>query len=259
MGKVVSVTNQKGGVAKTTTTINLSSGLSLLKKRVLVIDMDSQANTTSGFGIERKDIKYSSYEVLLEKTDIKNAIINIRENIHIIPSRPELIGAEIELIDVEEREKRLKKSIEIIRKNYNVILIDTPPSLGLLTINSLVASDSVLIPLQCEYYALEGVSQLLYTLKLVKKNLNPYLEIEGVLLTMYDLRINLSKQVAEEVKKFFGEKVYKTVIPRNVKLSEAPSFGKTIHEYCSWSKGAISYLELAKEFIQRTNQGNDEF
>lgn len=251
MGKIVAITNQKGGVAKTTTVVNLASGISIFKEKILVVDMDSQANTTSGFGVGKERIKSSSYDVLLGRIDIKDAVLNIRDNIDIIPSTPELIGAEVELIEVEGREKKLKNSLDRIKNNYRVVLIDTPPSLGLLTVNSLVASDSVLIPLQCEYYALEGVSQLLYTLKLIKKNLNPSLQIEGVLLTMYDLRLNLSKQVADEVRKFFSDKVYETVIPRNVKLSEAPSFGKTIYEYCSWSKGAEAYLKLAEEFLER--------
>jgi len=249
MGKVVSVCNQKGGVGKTTTVINLASSISLIGENVLVVDMDSQANTTSGFGVDKRNIENSVYEVLLEKLPVEKVLLKVREKIDLIPSNTNLIGAEVELINEENRERRLKVALDRIKDKYRIILIDTPPSLGLLTINSLVVSNSVLIPLQCEYYALEGVGQLLYTIKLVKKNLNPELEIEGVLLTMFDSRLNLSKEVAEEVKKFFGDRVYNTVIPRNVKLSEAPSFGKTIHEYCSWCKGAISYFEFGKEFL----------
>ena len=251
MAKIIGVANQKGGVGKTTTVINLAAGLAHEGKKVLVADMDSQANTTSGFGIDKKKLEKSVYQVLVGNLTLKDVMMTPRERIDLLPAKTELIGAEVELVNASSRETRLKNALAGIRDNYDFILIDTPPSLGMLTINSLVAAEEILIPLQCEYYALEGVGQLLYTIKLIKSGLNPDLEISGVLLTMFDGRLNLSQQVADEVRKFFNDKVFKAVIPRNVRLSEAPSFGKTIIEYCSWSKGATSYIELAQELIKK--------
>jgi chromosome partitioning protein len=252
LGKAVAIFNQKGGVGKTTTNINLAACLALKGKKILIIDIDPQGNTTSGVGISKKGLVKTMYEVLindgLEPTD---AIIPTRvKNLDIIPASVQLAGAEIELIQLEGREKRLKKALDKIKGNYDYIFIDCPPSLGLLTINSLTAVDSVLIPIQCEFYALEGVSQLMSTVELVKKSLNIALEIQGVILSMFDGRTNLSIQVVEEVKKYFKEKVYTTVIPRNIRLAEAPSFGLPIMEYDPKSKGAEAYAEFAEEFLE---------
>lgn len=251
MGKAIAIFNQKGGVGKTTTNINLGACLAQKKKRVLIIDIDPQGNTTSGIGIDKKKLELSVYEILINDTLQPNqAVMNTCvKNLDIIPSSVKLAGAEIELVEMEAREKRLKKVIDSIKEDYDYVFIDCPPSLGLLTINSLTAVDSVLIPIQCEFYALEGVSQLMSTVELVKKNLNPKLEIQGVILSMFDGRTNLSIQVVDEVKKYFKEKVYTTIIPRNVRLAEAPSYGLPIVEYDPKSKGAEAYLDFADEFL----------
>lgn len=252
MGKTIAIFNQKGGVGKTTTNINLASCLALKGKRILVMDIDPQGNTTSGLGIAKKTLEKSMYDILIDDSiDPAKAILRTSiENLRILPASVQLAGGEIELVQIEGREHRLKKAIEKIRGEYDYIFIDCPPSLGLLTINSLTAVDSVLIPIQCEFYALEGVSQLMSTIDLVKKNLNPDLEIQGVILSMFDGRTNLSIQVVEEVKKYFKDKVYTTVIPRNVRLAEAPSYGMSIIEYDAKSKGAEAYMEFAAEFLE---------
>ena len=252
MGKAIAIFNQKGGVGKTTTNINLAACLALKGKKILIIDIDPQGNTTSGMGINKKGLKNTMYEVLIDD-DIKpqDAIMHTSiENLDIIPASVQLAGAEIELVQLEAREKRLKRSLDLIKDSYDYIFIDCPPSLGLLTINSLTSVDSVLIPIQCEFYALEGVSQLMSTIELVKQNLNKNLEIQGVILSMFDGRTNLSIQVVEEVKKYFKEKVFTTVIPRNVRLAEAPSYGLPITAYDPKSKGAEAYLEFADEFLE---------
>ncbi|NLO81982.1 MAG: ParA family protein [Clostridiales bacterium] len=254
MSKIISIANQKGGVGKTTTNVNLSACIAERGKRVLAIDIDPQGNTTSGFGIEKNKVQYSIYDVLINELDINRAIIKTKiKNLDIIISKLELAGAEIEMVPMMARETILKKVIEKINEKYDYIFIDCPPSLGLLTINALTASDSVIIPIQCEYYALEGLSQLLNTINLVKKNLNPGLEIEGVVLTMFDARTNLSIQVVEDVKKHFQDKVYRSIIPRNVRLGEAPSHGMPIILYDPRCVGAVAYNELAEEFLE-----NDE-
>lgn len=252
MGKAIAIFNQKGGVGKTTTNINLAACLALKGKKILILDIDPQGNTTSGMGISKKGLDKTMYEVLInDKLKPIDAIIPTRiKNLDIIPASVQLAGAEIELVQLEGREKRLKKALDKIKDNYDYIFIDCPPSLGLLTINSLTAVDSVLIPIQCEFYALEGVSQLMSTIELVKKNMNTSLEIQGVILSMFDGRTNLSIQVVEEVKKYFKEKVYTTVIPRNVRLAEAPSYGMPITEYDPKSKGAEAYFEFAEEFLE---------
>ncbi len=251
MGKIVSIANQKGGVGKTTTSINLSTILAKKGKKVLMIDADPQGNASSGVGIDREEIEQSIYDVLINDVQIEEVVkkTNIK-NLDIVPSNINLAGAEVELVSVMSREHRLKEKVDIIKENYDFIIIDCPPSLGLITLNAFTASDSVLIPVQCEYYALEGLGQLLNTISLVKKHLNKEIEIEGALLTMYDIRTNLSNQVVKEVKKYFNEKVYKNVIPRNVKLSEAPSFGMPISIYEPRSKGAKSYEKFVKEFLK---------
>ena len=254
MGRIISIANQKGGVGKTTTAINLSTVLAKRNKKTLLIDMDPQGNATSGVGIE-KNLEKSIYNVLIAETSIEEAILKTNiKNLDICPSTINLAGAEVELVSMMSREMRLKEKLENIKNNYDYILIDCPPSLGLITLNAFTASNSVLIPVQCEYYALEGLGQLLNTVKLVKKHLNKDLEIEGALLTMFDTRTNLSKQVVDEVKKYFGDKVYKTVIPRNVKLSEAPSYGMPITVYDSRSKGAKCYDKLGKEVIKNNEE-----
>ena len=250
MGKVIAVFNQKGGVGKTTTNVNLSASIAKMGKKVLVLDLDPQGNSTSGYGIEKNEVESTIYEVLINNDNIEEAIIKTEfENIDIVASATELAGAEIEFTSVEEREYILKKAIDKVKDNYDYIFIDCPPSLGMLTINCLTAVDSVLIPIQCEYYALEGVSQLMETISLIKRSLNPDLEIQGVVLSMFDGRANLSIQVVEEVKKYFKGRVYTTLIPRNVRLAEAPSHGKPAIYYDSRCKGSMAYLELAEEFI----------
>ena len=253
MGKIISVANQKGGVGKTTTTINLSTMLAKKGKKVLLIDADPQGNATSGVGAE-KDGEFSTYDILVGEVEMDEVVEKtVIKNLLVCPSNINLAGAEVELVSMMSREQRLKEKLEKIKNNFDYILIDCPPSLGLITLNAFTASDSVLIPVQCEYYALEGLGQLLNTINLVKKHLNKDIEIEGALLTMYDARTNLSNQVVKEVKKYFNDKVYKTVIPRNVRLSEAPSYGMPITEYDPRSKGAKMYEKFTKEFL-KTNE-----
>ena len=250
MGKIVSIVNQKGGVGKTTTAVNLASSVAQMGKKVLLVDMDSQANATSSFGILQKKVKYTIYDILINNIDIKDVIVTSAfDNIDVVPSHIDLAGAEIEMVVADNREFLLKNALNSIRHLYDFIFIDCPPSLGLLTLNGLAASNSILIPIQPEYFALEGVSKLINTVRQVKKRINPSLFLEGVLLTMYDGRLNLTLQVAEEVKKYFGNKVYKNVIPRNVRLCEAPSHGMPVSAYDRYSKGALCYRELAKEFV----------
>lgn len=250
MGRIISIANQKGGVGKSTTVINLGAFLAIAEQRILLIDMDPQGNTSSGIGIDTQNLGNTIYELLIGSADIVTATSKTQiDNLEIIPSNINLIGAEIELVNTDRREYVLRNIIRPIADKYDFILIDTPPSLSILTLNALVASDSVLVPIQCEYLALEGVGKLMNTIKLVKKSLNPPLEIEGILLTMHDNRTNLSKQVENEVKKFFNEKVFKAVIPRNIKLSESPGFGQPIVLYDINSKGAESYASLAKEIM----------
>lgn len=255
MARIIAIANQKGGVGKTTTAINLSACLALMGKKVLVVDSDPQGNTTSGLGVNKSALEKSIYEVLVEGTPVSDLVIPTQvQGLHLLPATMDLAGAEIELVPMMSREYRLKKALQEIRDRYGLIIIDCPPSLGLLTINALAAADSVLVPIQCEYYALEGLSHLMNTFKLVQANLNPSLEIEGVVLTMFDGRTNLSIQVADEVKRFFKGKVYRSVIARNVRLSEAPSHGKAIALYDPRSKGAEAYSELAKEVAESVEE-----
>jgi len=258
LGKAIAIFNQKGGVGKTTTNVNLAACLAFRGKKVLILDIDSQGNATSGVGISKKGLEVTLYDVLIDESiEPESAIIKTGiENLDIIPASVNLAGAEIELVQLEGRERRLKKAIEKIKSKYDFIFVDCPPSLGLLSINSLTAVDSVLIPIQCEFYALEGVSQLMSTVELVQKSLNPGLQIQGVILSMFDGRTNLSIQVVEEVKKYFREKVYSTVIPRNIRLAEAPSFGMPIIEYDPKSKGAEAYLEFADEFLELESESS---
>ena len=251
MGKAIAIFNQKGGVGKTTTNINLAACLAIKGKKILILDIDPQGNTTSGVGISKKDLDITTHEILVEDTyHPEEAIISTGiENLDIMPASVQLAGAEVELIELAGREKRLKRAIDILKPKYDYIFIDCPPSLGILTINSLTAVDSVLIPIQCEFYALEGVSQLMSTIDIVRRNMNPNLKIEGVILSMFDGRTNLSIQVVEEVKKYFKEKVYTTVIPRNVRLAEAPSYGMPVIQYDPKSAGAQAYMEFADEFL----------
>lgn len=256
MGKAIAIFNQKGGVGKTTTNINLAACLAMKGKRILIIDVDPQGNTTSGMGISKKNLEATTYEILIEDNyHPEEAILSTTvENLDIMPASVQLAGAEVQLIELAGREKRLKRAIDLLRPMYDYIFIDCPPSLGILTINSLTAVDSVLIPIQCEFYALEGVSQLMSTIDIVQRNLNPALEIEGVILSMFDGRTNLSIQVVEEVKKYFKEKVYTTVIPRNVRLAEAPSYGMPVIQYDPKSSGAIAYKEFADEFLSNEEE-----
>lgn len=248
MGRMIAIGNQKGGVGKTTTTVNLGAALAFQGKKVLIIDMDSQGNATSGLGIERADVKQSVYEVLVDQIEAAGAILpTSRENLWILPSTLQLAGAEIELATADYRESRLKQAIEPIKDDYDYILVDCPPSLGQLSLNAFTASDTILIPVQCEYYALEGLSQLLNTIRLVQRTYNKNFRIEGVLLTMLDARTNLGYEVVEEVRKYFQEKVYQTIITRNVRLSEAPSYGQSVIDYDPKSRGAEMYMDLAKE------------
>ncbi len=248
MGRMIAIGNQKGGVGKTTTTVNLGAALAFQGKKVLIIDMDSQGNATSGLGIERADVKQSVYEVLVDQIEAAGAILpTSRENLWILPSTLQLAGAEIELATADHRESRLKQAIEPIKADYDYILVDCPPSLGQLSLNAFTASDTILIPVQCEYYALEGLSQLLNTIRLVQRTYNKNFRIEGVLLTMLDARTNLGYEVVEEVRKYFQEKVYQTIITRNVRLSEAPSYGQSVIDYDPKSRGAEMYMDLAKE------------
>lgn len=254
MAITIAIANQKGGVGKTTTTINLSASIAVMEKKVLVIDMDPQANSSSGLGFYSKNSENSVYNLLYHPENWKDNIIKTDiDYLHLLPATPDLVGAEIELVDDPKREQKLKTLLSNLSDKYDVIFIDTPPSLGLLTINALVAADSVLIPLQCEYYALEGLSRLIDTIERIKNAYNAKLNILGIILTMFDSRNNLSFQVADEVKKFFTNLLFDIYIPRNIRLSEAPSFGKPIILYDIKSKGATSYLELAQEFIKRIN------
>jgi chromosome partitioning protein len=253
LSRIIAIANQKGGVGKTTTAINHGSCLAVAEKRTLVIDIDPQANATSGLGIKKETVERSIYEVLVEGTPVKELII---PKVHfpcldVLPATRDLVGVEVELVNRPGRETILREALAGVRDEYDFILIDAPPSLGMLTLNTLAAADAVLIPIQCEFYALEGLSQLLNTVRIVQRNLNPSLQIEGVLLTMYDSRLNLSKQVAEEAKEYFGNKVYRATIPRNVRIAEAPSFGEPIVMYDILSVGAKSYLALAQEVIAR--------
>lgn len=250
--RIISVANQKGGVGKTTTTVNLGACLAFTGQKVLLVDIDAQGNATSGVGIRKPDVEKDIYDVLINDEPIKNAIMpSSRENLDIVPATIQLAGAEIELTSMMARESRLKTALVEVADDYDFIFIDCPPSLGHMTINAFTASDSILIPVQCEYYALEGLSQLLNTVRLVQKHFNPTLKIEGVLLTMYDARTNLGAEVVEEVRRYFQEKVYDTIIPRNVRLSEAPSHGLSIIDYDPRSKGAEVYVALAKEVLAR--------
>ena len=251
MTKIIAITNQKGGVGKTTTSVNLAACLAYLGKKTLLVDCDPQCNSTSGLGVDRESYSVSAYDCLADPDKTKDAVLETKyTNLYLLPSSPDMSAAEIELAYEDKREFFLKDAISKIKDNFDFIIIDSPPALGMITINILTAADSVLIPIQCEYYALEGLSQLITTVKTIKKKLNPSIEIEGVLGTMYDGRTNLSIQVLDEVKKFFPDKVYKTIIPRNVRLSESPSFGEPIIEYDITSKGADAYLSLAKEVIK---------
>lgn len=251
MGKVIALANQKGGVGKTTTAINLAASLAVLEYKVLIIDADPQANATSGVGFDVKNVKTSIYECIVDELDPRKIILNTEiPGLDIIPSHIDLVGAEIEMLNLPNREKVLRHVIEKIRADYDFILIDCSPSLGLITVNSLTAADSVIIPVQCEYFALEGLGKLLNTIKIIQSKLHPDLEIEGFLLTMYDSRLNLSNQVQEEVKKHFQDMVFESVIQRNIKLSEAPSFGQPAILYDATSKGAASYMNLAREILQ---------
>ena len=252
MGKAIAIFNQKGGVGKTTTNINLAACLAMKNKKILVLDLDPQGNTTSGLGVSKRTLNATSYDLLVEDDISPDSVIlqTTVKGLDIIPASVDLAGAEIELVRLEGREKRLKKALDKIRDRYDYIFIDCPPSLGLLTINALTAVDSVLIPIQCEFYALEGVSQLVSTIELVRKSLNPHLRIQGVILSMFDGRTNLSIQVVQEVKRYFGDKLYATVIPRNVRLAEAPSYGVPITTYDPRSKGAKAYMAFADEFLE---------
>ena len=250
MGKIISIANQKGGVGKTTTAVNLSAILAKRGKKVLLIDTDPQGNATSGLGLDKK-VEFSSYDVLVSDIEIENVIKDTMvKNLKVCPSNINLAGAEVELVSMMSRESRLKEKLNLIKEKFDYIFIDCPPSLGLITLNAFTASDSVLIPVQCEYYALEGLGQLINTINLVQRHLNSDIRIEGAILTMFDTRTNLSNQVVKEVKNYFEDKVYKTLIPRNVKLSEAPSYGMPISVYDSRSKGAKCYDKLAKEFLK---------
>jgi chromosome partitioning protein len=254
MGKVIALANQKGGVGKTTTAINLGASLAVLEKKTLIIDADPQANATSGTGFDIKKVKTGLYECLIDGIDPNRIVLNSEmENLDLIPSHIDLVGAEIEMLNMPEREFMLKKVVEKVKDKYDYILIDCSPSLGLITVNSLTAADAVLIPVQCEYFALEGLGKLLNTIKIIQTRLNPALEIEGFLLTMYDSRLRLSNQVVEEVKKHFQDMVFETIVQRNIKLSEAPSFGKPVLMYDAESKGSVNYLNLARELLQRND------
>lgn len=250
--RIISIINQKGGVGKSTTAVNLAAALGELGKKVLIVDFDPQGNSTSGLGIEKEELEQCVYDALLNDVPAENLLIQANcKNVTVIPATIQLAGAEIELVSAMARETRLKELLEPVQENYDFVFIDCPPSLGLLTINALTAADSVLIPIQCEYYALEGVTKLLESMRMVKSKINKGLEVFGVLLTMYDSRTSLANQVVDEVKQYFGDKVFNTLIPRTVKISEAPSFGMSVIQYAPQNKGAQSYMELAEEVIDR--------
>ena len=256
MGKVIAIVNQKGGVGKTTTAINLGASLAQQDMWTLIIDCDPQANTTGGMGFPRDPARRSIYHALMHDVPLRNLVMTCEvEGLHLIPSEKNLVGAPVELVDRPEREQVLRKKMVDLRNEFNFILLDCPPSLDLLTLNALVAADSVIVPVQCEYFALEGVSELVDTLNRVRRSHNPHLAVEGILLTMYDERTNLSRQVRDDLREYFGDKVFSTVIPRNVRLAEAPSFGKPVFLYDPECKGATSYLDLAKEVINHDEEG----
>ena len=255
LGKIIALVNQKGGVGKTTTAVNLAACLGALGKRVLLADVDPQGNSTSGLGINKRGLTASAYDALVNGAPAKDVILSTPyKNVFVMPSNMELAGAELELASVDKRESRLKIALAPVRDDFDFIFLDCPPSLGLITVNALTAADSLLVPIQCEYYALEGLSQLVNTVRTVKRLYNPYIEMEGVVLTMYDGRLNLTQQVVAEVKRCFPKKVYSTVIPRNVRLSEAPSYGEPVIYYDRTSRGAAAYTALAEEFAQRNSQ-----
>ncbi len=252
MGRIIAISNQKGGVGKTSTCINLAAGLALKGKKVLVVDMDAQGNATTGLGISKSELDKSIYDVLINEIPAKNAIVKTKvENLYVLPSSIDLAGAEVELVSQKGREKRLAYAMSKIKDEYEYILVDCPPAIGLLTINALAAADGVLIPIQSEYYALEGLSQLVNTVKLVVKSLNPKLTIDGVLITMYDGRALISRQIAEEIKKFFGNKVFDTFIPRNIRVSEASSYGKPVMLHDKRCRGTVAYLALVDEYLAK--------
>ena len=255
MGKIIAIVNQKGGVGKTTTAVNLAAGVGIAGKKVMLVDADPQGNSTSGFGINKKQVKVTTYELLISTGKLENAVIKTEfKNVDIVPSSMNLAAAEVDLIEMEHREAQLKMALAAARDNYDYIFIDCPPSLGLITINALNAADTVLVPIQCEYFALEGLSQLMNTVRQVKRLYNPTIEIEGIVLTMYDGRLNLTAQVVAEIKKYFADKLYKTAIPRAVRLSEAPSYGMPIQYYDKRSKGAVAYDDLTKEFLKKNRR-----